>query len=173
MDFQGVIKTRRSVRVYDSRDVDKGKLNTILQCANRAPSAGNLQAFEIVVVRDAERRQALCRCALGQRQIAEAPVVLVFCTNPALASQKYGTRGEQLYAIQDASISCAHAQLAATSLGLASCWVGAFQERLVHRFVNAPTGVVPVALLTIGYASETPGATSRRSLSELVRWEKF
>ncbi len=173
MEFLAVIKKRRSVRAYEDREVDKATLSSIFQCADRAPSAGNLQAYEVVVVRDAGRRQALSRCALGQRQVAEAPVVLVFCTDPARSSDKYGSRGATLYAVQDATIACAHAQLAATALGLATCWVGAFHERQVRDLVNAPTGAVPVALLTVGHASETPRATARRSLSDLVKWEKF
>lgn len=173
MDFHKLIKLRRSVRAFEDRELDKTQLHAVLRAANRAPSAGNLQSYEIVVVRDAGLRRELSRCALGQPPVARAPAVLVFCAHPARSQGKYGSRGAQLYATQDASIACAVAHLAATDQGLGSCWVGAFHERLVAQVIAAPDGVIPVALLCIGYPDETPRPTPRRPLNELVQWDKF
>jgi nitroreductase len=116
-----------------------------------------------------QTNQALVRAALGQPFLAQAPVVLVFCAHPARTA-KYGQRGEQLCAVQDATIAVACAQLAATALGLATCWVGAFDDEAVARAAALPAGERPVAMLPIGYAAETPPRTSRRPLGELVHW---
>jgi len=169
MDFMTLIDERRSVRVYERRDVEEEKLSKILHAANRAPSAGNLQAYQIAVVRSAAVRQALARAAVEQQFVGQAPVVLVFFAEPARASAKYGHRGESLYALQDATIACAYAQLAAHDLGLVACWVGAFRSKEVVEVVGAAPGQTPVALLPIGYSAERPEATSRRSLSDLTR----
>jgi len=173
MDLLDLLKRRRSVRVYESRPVEKEKLAAILEAARAAPSAGNLQAFEMVVVESSERKALLARAALDQQHVASAPVLLVFVANPARSASKYGGRGSDLYARQDATIACAHAQLAATSLGLGSCWVGAFYPEVIRQILNAPSSLEPVAILSVGYAAEEPAATERRPLEDLVRWETF
>jgi nitroreductase len=173
MDFFKAVETRRSVRSYQRRDVEEEKLTALLRSANAAPSAGNLQAYDIVVVRDAQAKQALCDAALGQTFVAKAPVVLVFLQNPARAATVYGKRGVELYSSQDTAIACAYVQLAATSLGLATCWVGAFHPGQVSRLIKAPSEMTPVALLPVGYGDEMPQPTGRRHLEDLVHWESF
>lgn len=169
MEFMKLIEERHSVRVYRETAVEREKLEKILHAANRAPSAGDLQAYSIVVVRDLAVRRALAAAAVDQQFVAQAPVVLVFLAEPERSSVKYGHRGESLYAVQDATIACAYAQLAAHDLGLAACWVGAFRTRDVQEVVGAAKGQMPVALLPIGYAAETPLITPRRPLSEMAR----
>jgi nitroreductase len=104
---------------------------------------------------------------LDQRFLAQAPVVLLYAAN-ATRGAKYGERGAQLYCVQDATIAAAYTQLAATALGLATCWVGAFDDAQVARAAQLPAGQRPVALLPVGYAAETPRRTPRRKLEELV-----
>lgn len=170
MEFFDAVKSRHSVRSYQKKDVEREKLQKILETANAAPSAGDLQGYEIVLVRDEERRAALADAAYGQDFVAEAPVVLVFCANPRRSAQKYGTRGSTLYCIQDATIAAAHAQLAATALGLATCWVGAFDEQAAASAIGA-TDVRPIIILPIGYPDEKPYVTPRRNLSDIVHNE--
>lgn len=173
MDFFELVKKRRSVRAYKQLDVEQDKLEAILRCASAAPSAGNLQPFEIVVVQDGEMKQALAAAALGQQAVSRAPVVLVFLHHAARSVTRYSSRGRDLYTIQDTAIACTYAQLAAEALGLGSCWIGAFYPEPIGQLLKAPSGMVPAALLTVGYADETPSATPRRRLSDLVRWESF
>jgi nitroreductase len=99
-------------------------------------------------------------------------VVLVFLSNAARAVRHYGQRGEQLYALQDATIACTQAMLAAAALGLGSCWIGAFEPAAVQRLLRVPRGWLPVALLSLGYAAESPAAAPRRPLTQLVKWEQ-
>lgn len=172
MEFFEVLKQRRSVRAFKDKPVEEDKLKQILEAANSAPSAGNLQAYEIVVIKDNKKRAALSGTStLGQKYIGEAPVVIVFCANPA-RSGKYGSRGAELYCIQDATIAASYAQLAATAVGLSSVWIGAFDPEAVSRLINA-RHVIPVVLLPIGYPDEEPAPRPRRKLDELVHNEKF
>jgi nitroreductase len=168
MNFFELIRTRRSVRTYTPHAVEAEKLDAILAAANAAPSAGNLQAYEILVVRDAATRRDLVRAALGQECLAQVPVVLAFFANPERSGARYRQRGAQLYSLQDATIACAYAQLAATALGLATVWVGAFDDATVVQVLGAQPGWRPVALLPLGYAAESPAATPRRGLSDVV-----
>lgn len=171
MELFEAFERRHSIRAYSSKEIPDEVLRRILEAANSAPSAGNLQAYEIVVVKDAKRKQQLAQAAYGQTFIAQAPVVLVFVQNPQRSSIRYGQRGVTLYSLQDATIACTFAHLAATALGLGSCWVGAFDDDAVARVINAPKGMRPVAILPIGYPAEQPWATPRRRLDDIVHFE--
>lgn len=171
MEFFDVLRERHSIRAYTDRQIGPASLQQILEAANAAPSAGNLQAYEVYVVSDPERKEALRRAALDQDFLAWAPVVLVFCAHPPRSAGRYGKRGAELYCVQDASIACTYAMLSATALGLSSVWVGAFVEEAVRAAIGAPEAHRPVAMLPIGFAAESPRQTRRRSLSDLVHRE--
>lgn len=168
MDFFKIINERKSMRKFADQAVEDGKIMQILESANRAPSAGNLQAYEIFVVRKLEHRQALVQAALDQGFLAEAPIVLIFCANPKRSEVKYEQRGASLYCIQDATIACAYSQLAAKALGLDTVWVGAFDEKAVSEIAHLPPDLRPIIMLPIGYAGRVPSPRPRRELTDLV-----
>jgi nitroreductase len=168
MDFFEIVKQRRSIRLFADRPVAEEQIERVLETALAAPSAGNLQAYRIFVVKSNEVRAALTAAALGQDCVRTAPVVLVFCTHAAQAAKKYGERGERLYTLQDATIACTFAMLAIEALGLATVWVGAFREEAAWKAIGSPEGLVPVAMLPFGYAGEQPEPTFRRSVDKLV-----
>ncbi len=168
MNLFEAIENRRSVRKYKSIPVEAEKLNKIYEAINKAPSAGNLQAYQVYTVTNSETKQKLSKAALGQESLIQAPISLVFCAVPT-RSKKYGKRGETLYCIQDATIATAYAQLAATALGLATCWVGAFDESEVIKILRLPLGHRPIAILPIGYADESPAPTARMALKDIIK----
>jgi nitroreductase len=172
MDFFAVLQERRSIRAFHSTPVDEAAVGRIVEAANLAPSAGNLQAYTIVIVRDPERKRALAQAAWEQWFIAQAPVVLVFLADLPRSQRRYGQRGATLFSVQDATLACAYAQLAATALGLGSCWVGAFDDEAVRAIVSAPSDLRPVAILPIGHPAESPLPTARRSLNDLAHQEQ-
>jgi nitroreductase len=172
MEFFDVIQERHSVRAYTGQSVEPGILRQILEAMNQAPSAGNLQAYDVYLVCDEERKASLAGATRGQEFLAQAAVILVFCTHAARSAEKYGRRGTDLYCLQDAAIACTYAMLAATALGLSTVWVGAFDEEKARLAIDAPETHRPVAMLPIGYPAEDPPRRSRRSLSDLVHVEK-
>jgi nitroreductase len=173
VDFFEVLEKRRSVRAFTSEPVTAGELGAILKAVGSAPSAGNLQAYEVVAVRDRAKVAELAGATAGQTFIAGAQVCLVFLANPARSAVDYGQRGRSLYCVQDATIAACHAHLACAALGLSSVWVGAFADDAVRRAVAAPRDLVPVCVLPIGRPAETPKPTTRRALSDLVHEEKL
>jgi nitroreductase len=168
VDFFDVLKERHSIRGFKDQPISEEQLKQILEAIDRAPSAGNLQAYEVYVVGKAEHRSALVGAAGGQEFLAQAPIVLAFCTHARRAAERYGQRGTELYCVQDATIACTFAMLAATALGLSTVWVGAFDGEAVRKILGAPQDQHPVALLPVGYAAETARIRSRRSLTDLV-----
>ncbi|QWK18988.1 MAG: nitroreductase family protein [Hydrogenobacter thermophilus] len=168
MEFFEVIENRRSVRSYRKDPVEKEKIRLILKAASMAPSAGNLQAFEVVLISDEKKKAQVARFALNQWFIAEAPAILLFFANPERNVWKYGRRGLELYSLQDATIACAYAQLAATAMGLGTCWVGAFDENGLKQFLGVPGSWKPVSILTIGYPAEEPIRVPKRSVEDFL-----
>jgi nitroreductase len=170
MDYFELIQTRRSIRSFARKPVEEAKLQRILEAARQAPTAGNLQAYEIYVAQSAEVRSALAAAALSQEFIRQAPVALVFCAFPRRSSARYGDRGARLYALQDATIACTFAMLAAAALGLGTVWVGAFRDEEVWKAIGSPRDQHPIAILPVGYPAESPAPTDRRPLKEFVHW---
>jgi nitroreductase len=168
MEFYKLIQKRRSTRGFKAAGVEEGKLTRTLEAICLAPSAGNLQAYEVYLVRREAARQELARAAYGQDFVANAPVVLVFCANPARNETRYGRRGRELYAVQDATIAGTYAMLAVNDLGLATVWVGSFDPEEVRAAIGAPVGQLPVAMLPVGYPNEIPEPRPRRVLADLV-----
>ena len=168
MDLFETIRARQSVRAYLDKEIEAGKLEAILRAANQSPSAGNLQAYQVILIREKSLILKLAKATYNQDFITQAPVVLAFCADVERSSAKYGSAGERLFCVQDATIATAYAQLAATALGLATCWIGAFDEQKVAGVLGLKPGLRPVAILPVGWPAESPERTPRRSLDELV-----
>jgi nitroreductase len=164
LEFFTVLQRRRSIRSYKSQPVEEEKLRRIFEAANLAPSAGNLQAYHVYAFRDKAKRQALAQAANGQTFVEEAPICLVFCTDPSRSAEKYGDRGRELYSVQDATIAGTFAMLAAVDRGLSTVWVGDFNEEAVRKVAGAPGR--PVVMFSLGYAAEEP-KPSRRAIEEI------
>jgi nitroreductase len=86
---------------------------------------------------------------------------MVFCADPKRCGIEYGLRGEELFCVQDATIACTYAQIAAHSAGLSSVWIGSFDEDKVSDILKL-NNMRPVAILPIGFPDETPENTTRR-----------
>ncbi|KAA3627529.1 MAG: nitroreductase [Proteobacteria bacterium] len=169
-DFFETVRHRHSVRKYHSdMPVEEEKLHAILEMACAAPTAGDLQSYRIVVVRDPDARDALCKATKEQDFLCQAPVSLVFCADTQRAAEEYGERGRNLYSIQDATISAAYAQLAIVAAGLGTAWVGYFDEEQVSKVLDLQAGEKPIAIICVGYPAELPEPTPRRPLDQITR----
>lgn len=156
MSFKDLINNRHSCRQFEDRPLQEIDISEILAATGTAPSAGNLQAYEIAVIKDAEMRKKIADAAFanipksGHSFLNTAPLLLVFLADSATSAEKYGPRGI-LYATQDATIACTYAQLAATDLGLGSVWIGAFSEKMVGESLELAPNLSAVAILAIGH----------------------
>ncbi|MFB0562819.1 MAG: nitroreductase family protein [Candidatus Lokiarchaeia archaeon] len=173
MDVFEAIKTRRSTRRYTSEDVSEEQVEKLLEVAIMAPSGGNMQPWDFIIIRDEEQKKALARAALGQSFIATAPVVIVVCANKPRTARRYGERGAELYSLQDTAAATQNILLAATAMGLAGCWVGAFNDDAVSNVLGLPNRIIPVAILPIGVPGESPRMPSRLPLSEITHYDKW
>jgi len=172
LDVKKAISNRQSIRSYSDKKISKDLISEIIKYAHLAPSAGNLQARDFIIVEDIEIRKELSKAALDQEFIIEAPVSIVVCANLDRISP-YGTRGRELYCLQDAAAAVEHILLMAIENGLGTCWVGAFNEKEVSKILQLPSHIRPVAIIPIGYPKEKPMPTSRIDIKELIHYNKW
>ena len=173
MNVLEAIKERRSIRAFKSQNVSAEIIEKLINAARWAPSAGNIQPWEFIIVRKPKIKRRLAEAALGETFIEEASVVIVVCANENRSSQGYGIRGKTLYCIQDTAAAIQNIHLAAYSLGLGTCWIGAFGEEEAREILNIPHGIRPVAIIPVGYTAESPSPPSRRPINQIVHYETF
>ena len=173
MDLLEAIKGRRSIRSFKSDDVTEEEVDLLIEAATMAPSAGNIQPWEFIIIRTAEMKKRLAEAAYEQSFIEEAPVVIVVCANEDRSSQRYGERGKVLYCLQDTAAAIQNMLLTVYSLGLGSCWIGAFKEDKVREVLNVPTGIKPVAIVPIGHPARVGILRQKRPTEQIVHHEKY
>jgi len=156
MDIFEAIARRRSIRKYQDKDVDDKFIGVLLWAAAQAPSAGNLQEWRFIVVRNKKTKELLYNAALRQEHVKDAPVLIVVAADLEVQSLRYGKRGELVYSLEDCAAAIQNMLLAATALGLGACWVGAFDEEDVKSILRLPDFIRPIAIITVGYPAEEP-----------------
>jgi nitroreductase len=170
MDILDIIKNRRSVRSFSDREIPKSAIDDLIESVRWAPSAGNLQSRKFYFVFNEELRRKLAQAEFRAGLagfIAHAPLVVVTCVDYHRIAP-YRERGRGLYCIQDAAASIQNLMLAAHSLGLGTCWVGAFREDHVKDVLDLPDHLRPVALIPVGYPARMPKAPERIPKTDAV-----
>lgn len=171
MKFIELAEKRCSIRKFKSDPVPEKQLNEVLQAGNLAPTAKNLQPFRFIVVRTPAKLDELA-VAYPAPFFREAPVAIVICTEAAEGWTRDRYDGKN-YCDVDAAIAIDHMTLAATDLGLGTCWLGAFDPAKVTDAMGLPEGVEPLAMLLLGYPNETGRGKSRKKLEDLVRYDQW
>ncbi len=170
-DLMEIITHRRSIRSYKSQEVDEEKLEYLLNAFRKAPSAKNLQPWKLIIVKDKRKKSDLTIACNNQSFIAEAPIIIVAC---AKEDEAYDAMGEYMNSFSiDIAIALEHLILAAAEQGLGTCWIGSFKEKLVKDLLDIPENVRVVALTPLGYPDKETPKRGRKSLSEIVCYEKY
>jgi len=169
MDVFTAISQRSSVRAYKATDVEEDKLKKVLEAARLSPSASNRQDWKFIVVKNKETRKKLAKAAFGQSFIGEAPVVIVAC---GMEPKAMLACGQPMHTV-DVSIAFAYMILQAYELGLGTCWIGAFNEDETKKILSIPEHVRVVAMTPLGYPNQPPSQKSRKTLDQIVCYEKY
>ncbi len=170
MEYTDLISARYSVRAYRPDPVEDEKLQEILDAARLAPTAANRQPFKIIVMHTAGREAEIGRI-YHRPWFVQAPLVIGVCAISSLAwvreSDRFNAR------LIDTAIVSDHLILAATNLGLGTCWVAAFNVEAARSVLQLPEEVEPVIFTPLGYPADQPGPKTRKPLSELVHYEHW
>jgi nitroreductase len=167
MELLTAIKERRSVRRFKPDDVDENTIRKIIEVGIMAPSAGNLQGRDFYIVRGDETQEKLAKAAWDQESVKDAPVSIIICCNHDRVDT-YGSRGIELYAPQDCAAAAQNMLLYLHSLGLATCWVGAFDEEKISDILNLEDHLRPVIILPVGYPDQKPKKPKLLPFEEVV-----
>jgi nitroreductase len=169
MDFNELISKRYSVRAYRPDPVEDEKLTQVLDAARLAPTAHNYQPLQFIVVHTAGREAELKRI-YSAGWFSKAPLVICACSLPAQAWVRTDNKN---YHEVDVAIAMDHLILAATDLGLGTCWIAAFDAVAAKEVLRLPDGVVPMLFTPLGYPADQPGEKKRKALAELIRYERW
>ena len=160
-----VMLNRRSQRKFEDREIETWKVEIIYAAADTAPTAGGFQGFEIFNITKEETKEKLVMAANNQPYV-NAPLVIVFCSNPNRIKMKFSNDILQKFSLQDATLAAGYAQMAAHALGLSSIWIGMFDEKSVKGIIN--TDLQPSSILCIGYPKKMLLPKPKRKLTDLI-----
>jgi nitroreductase len=170
MDAMDAVKKRYSVRSYMDKEVEKEKLLQVLEAGRLAPSAVNFQPVHLIVITKEQEKRKIYE-TYRRDWIKEAPVIIAVCGDHRTSWKRNDGKD---HCDIDAAIAVDHMTLAATDLGLGTCWVCAFDARRCHELLELPDNLEVEALLPLGYPKgERPAAAKRKSLDEIVSWERY
>ena len=167
MEFLELVKKRYSVRVYKSMPIEYDKLQKVLEAARLAPTADNRQPFQLIIIQTQGREEELLRI-YNKPWFVEAPILICACGIP---SESWVRQDGKNYCDVDVTIAMDHLILAATELGLGTCWVGAFNPKDAYKVLKLPDGLEPIAFTPLGYPNDQPEDIIRKPMEELVRYD--
>lgn len=162
MEVKGAIRSRRSIRKYKRKEMPVDTLDRLLDSAVAAPSGANKQPWELVVITDRQRLKGLVPICKEQSFIGDCSAFLVGVDDP-----------QQKWAKVDLSIALDHLSLMAVEEGLGTCWIGAFDHKMMAEYVGLPEDRAITVCMAIGYPDETPPARGRKKSEELFSWERY
>ena len=166
-----VIQKRRSVRKYKQDPIPEEALLRVLEAARLAPSGKNFQPWKFIIVKDKALKEKLARASAGQFFIAKAPIIIVGCGFPDNCYARMG-RYMKSWSV-DVTIAMEHLILQAQEEGLGTCWIGSFEEEEVKAILNVPEEVKVLALTPLGYPEEIPRFRGRKSLDEIISYDRY
>lgn len=169
MDFSELVQRRYSVRAYRRDHVGEDKVQQVLEAARLAPTAANRQAIQFLVIHTEGREEEL-KQIYNRDWFVQPPIVICACGIPA---QNWVRKDGKNYNDVDVAIAMDHLILAATDMGLGTCWIAAFDAAAARELLHLPTEVEPIAFTPLGYPADEPSPKKRKPLSELVRYERW
>ncbi|GAH64388.1 unnamed protein product [marine sediment metagenome] len=171
MKVLDVIQKRQSVRKYKEDSIPEKALMRVLEAARLAPSGKNFQPWKFIIVKDKALKEKLAQASAGQFFMAEAPIIIVGCGFP---DNCYAHMGRYMKSWSvDVTIALEHLMLQAQEEGLGTCWIGSFEEEEVKAILNIPENVKVLALTPLGYPDEIPRFRGRKSLDEIISYDRF
>lgn len=170
---------RRSIRRFQTKDIEEEQLGKVVEAARWAPSWGNTQCGELIIIKDQAKKNKLAEILSRKNPatlaVKNGPVVLVVCAGLKKAgfyNDNHITKFEDWFMF-DLGLITQNICLAAHNQGLGTVIVGAFDHDKARKILGVPASHEVVALIPLGYPDHQPPAPKRKSLEEFVHYEKF
>ncbi|MCJ7609743.1 nitroreductase family protein [Candidatus Bathyarchaeota archaeon] len=160
-----IFLSRRSIRKYLDKPIPKDVMGKILEAGRQAPSAGNRQPWHFIVITDEHTKEALSHGRYNTF-LKDAAATIVACGY-------IGTDESKKWSTVDTTIALQNIVLASWDLGVGSCWIGDFKEAEVKQLLGIPNDYHVVCILSLGYPAHAPEAHPRKTLEEIVSYERW
>jgi nitroreductase len=164
LDAIEALKTRRSIRQYEEKPVPRNLIEDIIDTARLAPSGRNTQPWEFIVITDEATRKRIAELAPHGKFIAQAGACVAV----------FAREGD--FCVEDGSAATENILVAARALGLGTCWVASYKKPHsgpVADLLGVPEGILLITLIALGYPEQEPEPKGKRSLTEVLHWERF
>lgn len=170
MSFAELAAKRYSVRDYKDIPVEKEKINQVLEAGRVAPSAVNYQPLHFIVITEETVKNKVSQ-TYARDWFKKAPVIIIVCGDHA---KSWKRKDGKDHCDIDAAIAVDHMTLAATDIGLGTCWVCAFDAQMCHEVLGLPENLEVIAMMPMGYAADnTEPEKKRKSAADIVSWEGY
>lgn len=169
MEILEIIKKRRSIRKFQKKEIPGKIIKELVEALIWAPSAGNLQSRKFYFILNQNVKEKIAEAAFDQNSIAEAPLIIIGCTDSDISKQ-YGGRGKDLYSICDVAAAVQNFMLLAYDRGLGTVWVGKFEEKEVSKTLALPENLRPIVIVPIGYPAEKPITPDRVKKDKAIKF---
>lgn len=166
------ICSRRTCTEFEDRPIDRQELGKILEAGRHAPSPGNVQSWEFVVLEDPEKKEKLSKIAADER-VKIAPANIIICSNQEKIEREFGEKGTKLYSIQESSTCIQNMLLEAHNQELGSFWTSSFNEEKLSGLLRLPKPVRPLAIIAIGHPKQLHKPERKYKISELTYLDEY
>ncbi len=178
MEFLDVIKSRKSVRQYLDKLVSQDQIDYIFNCGRLAPSWMNKQCWHFIIIKNQEKIKEIAKTDIINRWLKKVPIIIVACADPL----ESGKNNNIDYSIVDVTIAFEHIILAATDIGLGTCWIGGFDELKVKEILEIPPRIKIIGMSPLGFPANRESimnkskrkiirSTKRKSLREILHYD--
>ncbi|MGE0793362.1 MAG: nitroreductase family protein [Candidatus Woesearchaeota archaeon] len=173
MDIFECITTRRSIRNFKSKKVDKDDLFLLVEAGMYAPTAGNLQDFRFIVTNKQKIINEVATHCMEQGWISKATGLIVICSQPKLQREWYGPKGDRIFAVQNAAAAAQNILLAANAIGLGACWVSGFDQEAIDNLFKTSSKARVEVIIPVGYPNEKPDKKSMEQLDIMMYFDEY
>lgn len=173
MEFDKVVKKRKSVKTFSGKRASWKDVLEAIDLVNQGPFAGNQNNLHFLIVEEPETIKDLAKCC-EQSWVANAGILIVVCSDDSHLENLYG-EGGRIYSRQQAGAAIQTLLLGLTDMGLSGCWVGAYTDEFVKQKLKIPQHIQVEAIVPVGYEKKMPGGEKKKKkeLESVLYWEEW
>ena len=176
LSFLQLVRSRRSIRRYLDKPVEREKVLTCIEAARLAPSADNVQPWRFLILDEPDLRTRFAKAVFSgiysiSKFAVKAPVLILILARLDIIANRIGKQIQNIsYYYIDIGIAGEHIVLQAEELGLGTCWVGCFNPRKARKFLKIPRKYKIVSLMAVGYYEKKPSKDRKRKALQEIAW---
>ena len=167
------IRKRRTNEKFLNKKINNSNLNKILDSLIYAPNAGNLQNWRLIIIKNQETKEKLVEASYNQKRIANAPVVLIVCSDNGEIERFFGKKNSKKFGTQSCAAGIQNMLLKSEELGIASSWCSISNEKIIKKILKIPNNICLEAIICLGYSQEKYQIPKRGDINKILHYEEW